>query len=89
MKIALGTLILGILLIMAAFGLAVSLLSYLRIRTRKMMFVSLVFSVFLAKSVLLVISLFWEPLAFLNESQYPIFFDISVIVLILLAGLWK
>lgn len=89
MKIALGTLLLGILLVLAAVGLTVSLVSYLRVRTRKMAFISIVFTLFLAKSILMVISLFWPLLAFLNQNQFPVVFDIAVIVCLLIAGLWE
>lgn len=89
MKIALDSLMLGIMMVLAAGGFILSFTAYWRSGQRRLLFVSTALLVLLIKSALLVSSLFWTPLEFLSDSNYHVSFDIAVIVLIISAGIWE
>lgn len=82
MKLALDSLLLGLMLISAIMGFALSLLAYLRGRTKKLLAVVSVFSIFLVKGVLLSAALFLNELQSL-EGGYTLIFDIGVMAVLL------
>lgn len=89
MKLAIDSLLLGIMLVLAAMGFILSFIAYWRSRQRRLLFVSSALLLLLIKSILLISSLFWSTLGFLSDSNYHVSFDIAVVILIILAGLWE
>ncbi|MFW6141053.1 MAG: hypothetical protein ACOC53_00660 [Candidatus Saliniplasma sp.] len=82
MKIALGSLLLGILLVLASLGTVMSLISYIQLRTSKVLAIMLVFCVFLVKSSVMTVSRLWYPI--LSDPVDPIvlIFDICVLAVL-------
>lgn len=87
MNIAYDTLLLGILLFIAVFGLALSLLSYRRMRNERMLVLLSIFSIFTLKGVLLSISLFWETFSFMGDTYYHTAFDVAALSVLIFLGL--
>ena len=87
MNIAYDSLLLGIFLLAAVFGLFLSIISYKRTRTKRMLIILSIFSIFTLKAVLLTVSLFWEPLGFLADTYYHTGFDIAIITVLIILGL--
>ncbi|MFO7792897.1 MAG: hypothetical protein R6W73_07980 [Candidatus Saliniplasma sp.] len=82
MKIALSSLLLGIVVVLSATGTFISLVSYLQIRTRKVFAILLVFLIFLLKSSVMVISQLWHPI--LSDTADPLVLILDVIILAVL-----
>jgi len=65
----------------------VSLLSYRKYKNGKLLFVSLVFFIFLAKGMLLSLSLFYSQFADIISNPYVGLFDLVILILLFLATL--
>ena len=88
MRWATDSLILGIFMVTAITALVLSLMAYMRARTRKLLLLSTAILVFVAKGCLILVE------TFLGGSLNPfggsyLLFDVAAISLIVLSGLWE
>ena len=70
--------------------LTISLLSYSKYKTKRLLFISLVFIVLLIKGILLSVSLFNPEILFIDsflKSIYSGLFDIIILILLFIATL--
>ncbi|MFO7991347.1 MAG: hypothetical protein R6U61_03515 [Thermoplasmata archaeon] len=86
MKLALDSLLLGVMLVSAAAGFIITFLAYWRVRSKRLLSLWAVMMVFLIKSVILLIPLFISDMDYLSQGNYTVVFDIVIIALILLSG---
>ena len=89
MKLAIDSLLIGVLLIVSASGVGIALMAYLRARTKSLLILTTSLTIFLIKSVVLALALFWSPAKPLTDGNYLLAFDVCVVVMILLAGFWE
>ncbi len=82
MNIALDSLLLGIVVVLAAAGTSFSIISYFQIRTRELLAVMSVFLIFLIKGVVITISRLLYTI--LSEPVDPIILVFDVFVLTVL-----
>ncbi len=82
MNISLSSLLLGIVIVLAATGTFISLTSFLQIRTRKVFAILLIFLVFLLKSSLMVVSRLWYTI--IPDSYEPIILVFDIVILAIL-----
>ena len=86
MQIALIILGAGI-TILAADLLIVSLLSYLKVRNLKLILISIVFSLFFIKGVIMSYHLFYNQISPYLELYYLWFFDLIILVLLYITSI--
>jgi hypothetical protein len=67
--------------------LIVSLISYKKHNSPKLIFISLVFLIFLIKGILFSLGLFYEQLTTINSNQYLGLFDLIILVALFIATL--
>ncbi len=67
--------------------LIVSLISYKKHRTSKMIFISIVFAIFLIKGILFSLGAFYNQLVVITQNQYLGLFDLLILVTLFLATL--
>jgi len=67
--------------------LVISLLSYIKSKNAKLIFVSLIFLVFFIKGIMLSLSLFYEQVPSMFSSPYVGLFDLVILVLLFIATL--
>jgi hypothetical protein len=67
--------------------LTASLLSYHRYKKPKLLFIGGVFLLFLVRSILLSMSIFYEPLQALTSSVYIWLFDVLLLIMLYLTSL--
>ncbi len=89
MKLAIDSLLIGVLLIVSATGTGIAMLAYLRARTKKLLILTTALSLFFVKSAVLALALFWSPAKPLTDGNYLLAFDVIVVLMILLAGFWE
>ncbi len=89
MSWALDSLVLGVLLVLALSGVIILALAYLRVRTKRLLFLTIAMLFFLVKAALLLTSLYVDSLGFMAEGHYHVLFDVGVVVLLMISGLWE
>ncbi|MGM0509980.1 MAG: hypothetical protein ACQESD_02495 [Thermoplasmatota archaeon] len=89
MKLAIDSLLIGVLLIVSATGTGIALMAYLRARTKKLLTLTTALSLFFGKSVILALALFWSQAKPLTDGNYLLAFDVAVVLMILFAGFWE
>lgn len=89
MKLAIDSLLVGVLLVVSATGVGIALMAYIRARTEKLLVLTTALSLFFVKSFILALALFWSPAGSVTDGNYLLAFDIGVVLLIITAGFWK
>ncbi len=86
MKLALDSLLLGIMMVMAVTGLLLSFLAFLNSRSKRLIILLSVFSLFLIKGFLFAISNWSEILMFTNPPYSILVIDILLIGILIISG---
>lgn len=86
MKLALDSLLLGVLLVSSVVGFIITFLAYWRVRSKRLLLLWAVMVVFVVKSIVLVLPVALSSMDFLSQGNHTVIFDIVIIALILLSG---
>ncbi len=78
---------LGVLLVLALSGSMIFALAYLRVRTRRLLLLTVAMLIFVVKAALLLAGIYVESLEFIGQGHYHFLFDLGVVVLLILSGL--
>ncbi len=89
MSWAMDSLVLGVLLVLASSGAIIFALAYLRVRTKRLLLLTIAILLFVAKAVLLLAGLYVDSLEFIGEGHYHMLFDVGVVALLMISGLWE
>ncbi len=84
------SLVLGVLMVTALSAFAISFLAYLRARTTKLLLVTIAILMFVLKASLMVASMVYNgSFSYIDDNGLYLLFDIAVVALIMLSGLWE
>ncbi len=84
------SLVLGVLLVTALSAFVISFLAYLRARTTKLLLVSTAMLMFVLKASLMIFGMVYNgSFSYMDDNGLYLLFDIGVVALIMLSGLWE
>jgi len=86
MNIAFDSVLLGILLVLSILGTITSTISYFQLRTRKVMAITILFSIFLIKSSVMAVSRLWYPIISNSIDPIILVLDICILAALFLYG---
>ncbi len=77
-------------MVTALSAFAISFLAYLRARTTKLLLVTIAILMFVLKASLMVASMVYNgSFSYIDDNGLYLLFDIAVVALIMLSGLWE
>ncbi len=90
MRWATDSLVIGVLMVTALAAFLMSLLAYLRGRTKRLLLISIALLIFVVKaSIMITVTIFDGTFSYMDHSGLYLLFDIAVVALIMLSGIWE